>query len=68
MALISKTDALAVARFSKDPAEGIENLPAIDLVHCEECAIREHCKVRPLMGEEGYCSRGESENEPGSKS
>lgn len=30
--LISRADALAVARYSKDPVEGIENLPSVESV------------------------------------
>lgn len=45
MELISKDDAIAVAMYSKDPVEGIKNLPTVDpaaevarcLVRCKEC-------------------------------
>ena len=38
--LISRADALAVAMHSKDPVEGIKNLPAADaveVVRCKDC-------------------------------
>ena len=60
MTLVSKTDALAVARFSKEPAEGIENLPTVELVQCEECRLQTYCKVAQMLGEGGYCSKGEA--------
>lgn len=37
---ISRDDALAVVKFSKDPVSGIENLPIVDavpVVRCKEC-------------------------------
>ena len=45
MELISKDDAIAVAMYSKDPVEGIKNLPTVDpaaevvrcLVRCKDC-------------------------------
>lgn len=63
--LISRADALAVARYSKDPVEGIENLPSVDavaVVRCYECKDRhssEFCECRPDMA---FCSDGERVN------
>ena len=40
MNLINRDDALAVAKYSKDPVEGIKNLPAVDavtVVRCKNC-------------------------------
>lgn len=40
MNLINRDDALAVAKYSKDPVEGIKHLPAVDavpVVRCGEC-------------------------------
>jgi hypothetical protein len=40
MNLINRDDAIAVAMHSKDPVEGIKNLPAVDaveVVRCKNC-------------------------------
>ena len=40
MSLINRDDAIAIAKYSKDPAEGIKNLPAVDaveVVRCRDC-------------------------------
>lgn len=40
MSLINRDDAIAVAKYSKDPVEGIKRLPAVDavpVVRCKDC-------------------------------
>lgn len=34
---ISRADAMAVAQYSKDPVEGIRNLPGVQFIRCAEC-------------------------------
>lgn len=58
MDLISRDDALAVARYSKNPVEGIENLPAVDAVEVVRCKDCKHYKTDTDYCKEhhkGYC-------------
>lgn len=51
---ISKEDALAVARYSKDPVTGIENLSTVDVapvVRCKDCKHRGESEC-PMYHEE----------------
>lgn len=34
---ISRADALSVAQYSKNPVEGIQNLPGVQFTRCAEC-------------------------------
>lgn len=45
MDYIDRGDALAVARYSKNPVEGIENLPSVDLVASELLAQSEEARA-----------------------
>lgn len=68
MDLINRDDALAIVKYSKDPADGIKNLPVVDamevvhgqvLVHegheddyYEYCSV---CKSKDVSKEDNFC-------------
>ena len=72
MELISRSDAIAVAMYSKEPVEGIKNLPTVDpaaeVVRCKDCKYVEDemsagvhfCKFKMIgvVKPEGFCSYG----------
>lgn len=67
--LISRADALAVAMHSKDPVEGIKNLPVVKVVRCKDCDKGEpsnawdgwiFCKANKIhQKDDNFCSYGE---------
>lgn len=40
--------------------EVIDNIPSINIVHCDKCIHVEDCEIVHLLGENGYCSEGEA--------
>ena len=63
MELINRNDALAVAMHSKNPVEGIKNLPAVDAVEVVRCKDCKHYKRYDDEIEgvtwQGLCNYGE---------
>ena len=67
--LIDRDDAIAIAMHSKDPVDGIKNLPAADaveVVRCKDCQYYnlfalacEHDYFNGWIGMNGFCSYGE---------
>ena len=57
--LISRADALAVAMHSKDPVEGIKNLPAADAVEVVRCKECKHWEGFAPGSDKGACIENE---------
>lgn len=64
MELISRSDAIAVAMYSKDPVEGIKNLPTVDSVevvhgrwmhHENDIAYCSNCEADAVEDGTNYC-------------
>jgi hypothetical protein len=52
MDLISREDALAVVRYSKNAVDGIENLPSVDAVEVVRCKDCKWYKQNPFISDE----------------
>lgn len=73
MELISRSDAIAVAMYSKDPVEGIKNLPTVEpaaeVVRCKDCKwwTGQKCKNinganGPVLNGDWFCCSGEKKD------
>ena len=61
-----KTDLLGYATCMFNPTlmarvkvlDVVENIPGINVVHCENCMNADDCEIIHFLGADGYCSEG----------
>ena len=61
-----KTDLLGYATCMFNPTlmarvkvlDVVENIPGINIVHCDDCVNVDDCEICHLLGDNGFCSEG----------
>lgn len=63
-----KTDLLGYASCMYNPTlmartkvlDVVDNIPGINIVHCDDCVNVDDCEIVHLLGDNGFCSEGKA--------